>query len=228
MQDRKIDIRKARIQRPAPPVMQMEDTGHLWAISYADFLMVILSFFVIFFSVEKSQKNTLIHNIMAGINGAKSGSGTGFAGNGDRVDRIPSSLPQDMKLSFPNRRMTSAVQGEKIIISFPDDIYKKGEVELGREGKELLSELVRQLSPFSKDIAIGFVGHTDALPVMLLPGRQLVNNYDVSAVRASKALALAAAEGLPIDSLYASGAGTNLRQSRSLSIVIRAKGEGPL
>lgn len=63
--------RQARIPRQANPLLGMEDTSHLWAVSYADFLMVLLSFFVIFFSVNKSAKNNLILNIMTNVDKTK-------------------------------------------------------------------------------------------------------------------------------------------------------------
>ena len=44
-------IPHVRVERPNLPQVQ-DDSTHLWAVSYADFLMVLLCFFILFFSVD--------------------------------------------------------------------------------------------------------------------------------------------------------------------------------
>lgn len=54
----------ARIERDAEEISVHEDeNAHLWAVSYSDFLMALLAFFILFFSIDPVEKDKLILNL---------------------------------------------------------------------------------------------------------------------------------------------------------------------
>ena len=74
------DPRLPRVER-ARAIHLEDETSHLWAVSYADFLMVLLSFFIIFFSLDKKTKDSVIDEIMlysSGQEGVKGGVAAGW------------------------------------------------------------------------------------------------------------------------------------------------------
>ncbi len=56
------EVRHVRLERK-PSTQLAADDGQNWAVSYADMLMVLMSFFVIFFSFEGKQKESLLSKL---------------------------------------------------------------------------------------------------------------------------------------------------------------------
>ncbi|MEI8027602.1 MAG: flagellar motor protein MotB [Pseudomonadota bacterium] len=56
------EVRHLRMERK-PSTQLAADDGQNWAVSYADMLMVLMSFFVIFFSFEGKQKESLLSKL---------------------------------------------------------------------------------------------------------------------------------------------------------------------
>ena len=76
-------LRQVRIERRSKAQIASEDMQS-WAVSYSDMLMVLMSFFVIFFSFEDKKRDDLVSQISLEMQ-AKSGGGglqdvTGKAG----------------------------------------------------------------------------------------------------------------------------------------------------
>lgn len=235
--------RQVRVPRKPDSLMGMEDTGHLWAVSYADFLMVLLSFFVIFFSVNKDNKNHLIFNIMSKIDkdgkykAAQGGSSSAQSeassvGQSSTKGLSATGLPEDLekKISqvYKNKMSYLKVENEKVIINLPDNAFATGSFELNSEAQRELDTLYKNLEPYLEHIKIGFVGHSDSRPVRQWAGREVSNNMDVSALRASRVLSRAIKSGLKSDHLYAVGAGSSSRNTRSLTLVISSYKGGVL
>jgi flagellar motor protein MotB len=220
----------------------MDDSSHLWAVSYADFLMVLLSFFVIFFSVDKSKRNDLLLKITTKITSAGAGTTAG-AETAESSSRKPAdaskaaatteaskvlptkALPKEIGATisslFHGRMERLEVHDEKVVVNFPDDLFKRGEINLSGLEKDEFAKIIELIAPYSEQLTIGFIGHADAIRVKILKGRAFQNNLDFSVMRASRAMNLAVQLGLIESHVYASGAGNQVRESRSLSIVIK-------
>lgn len=230
-------VRHARIERPQAKAENFDDTSMLWAVSYADFLMVLLSFFIIFFSFEHSKNKDILNRIIQSTKtietgkraptaigeGSSSGTGDGGVVPGTLTQEQSEALVSQMGTLFKAFKTDQRKEPVQLVIYMPDDSFRKGEVELSPEHRPEFKEAIENLKKFEKDISLTFVGHADKSPVMHLENRKFVDNFDLSALRATWALREAARLGLDPKNLQAKGVAENSRGSRTVSIVIEAK-----
>ena len=88
-------------------------------------------------------------------------------------------------------------------------------------------DVLRTIQSSNRFVRLVFVGHTDSQPLNVLLHRNVLNsNQDLSGIRASRALNFALKMGFPADRLTTEGAGSEVRNTRSLSIRI-TEGEKP-
>lgn len=215
----KAKVRPARIES-AKPHSGEDENAHLWAVSYSDFLMVLLSFFIIFFSTDEDKKKSIVEEIVL-LTQSEGRSSTD--GPGEAAERSPANLPKKIEASLKEDQQIQ-VEGEfkerTLIVHFPQNIYEKGSVVLKPIFQEQLVGFLRKLQPFEKEIELVFVGHTDDTPLRSLKSRGLYDNYDLSALRASTALRLGLKAGLPGRQLLIAGSAENIRNTRSLSVQV--------
>lgn len=202
-----------------------DDTTHLWAVSYADFLMVLLSFFVIFFSTSEEQKESIIRRIVASTDSKgtskDSGSGTGTSEFKENGKDAKSGITLKEIISSNNGKIETV--GDQLIFTFPDNLFERGQLTLAGTSLTLFQSVVRSLLVYKDQVELTIIGHTDSTPVRSDRGPFLDNNFAFSATRASEALKIAANEGFPVDSLSAKGSADQKRSTRSLSLVITNK-----
>ena len=60
---RQLKKRLPRIDRHQGIHVAEDENQHLWAVSYSDFLMALLAFFILFFSMDDTKKDQLILKI---------------------------------------------------------------------------------------------------------------------------------------------------------------------
>ena len=221
-----------------------DETAHLWAVSYADFLMVLLSFFIIFFSVDEKKQENVINRIVAdigneseakGAKGQKGGQGVGQAGKGPgqgkgtghpktdsprNIDSIQKEVLRDVLKNF---KLTVEKKEKAIHLKFPDNIYPAGQIHLNNQNRKLLSLVLKKLMPFSNEIDLIFVGHTDSLPMRKNASKVITDNFSLSVIRATRALQLAIRAGYPVDRLAAKGSADKRRSTRTLTLVVQAR-----
>lgn len=209
-----------------------DDTGHLWAVSYADFLMVLLSFFILFFSVNSKDKNTII-NIVAKVRERGLGAGNGGGGVGavpnrqiNSVTANPKAIAEAIRLRIQNLKFEVNDKDKTVTFMLDDEVFKPGGIVMSAQGTQDLSGLLDLLKPYANDVDLIFVGHTDPRPVRMNRIAAVENNFDLSALRASQAVKLAMKQGLPKESLFTHGSADNTRPTKSLSLVIVEKGGG--
>ena len=198
-----------------------DETAHLWAVSYADFLMVLLSFFILFFSTDTQTKDDIIEVISKKTQKITEGSESssslaGTAGTGiDGVD--VDSLINVLKA----RNVSVEKLKRKIVFRFADNIYGLGEFRLTQDSRQELFAVLDLLKPYYEAVDITIVGHTDSLKLKQRDQKQLIkNNFDLSVFRATRALEAAIGHGAPIEALAAKGSADFRRNSRTLSLVV--------
>lgn len=223
--------RMPRIERTEEPRIQ-DDTGHLWAISYSDFLMVLLSFFILFFSVDPNKKDSVIQKVLL----ANGGTGGQLTQNmksvrtvqtAQTVQRTPAAAPAklphfDAKM-FLNLKVAMRERDESVLLIFPENIYPKGQVRLSKKEAMRLRLVFERLMPFKNLIDVTVIGHTDKTPVTKIRSRYMHDNNDLSSARANEALRLAARTGFPSDRLSAKAVAANDRNSRTISLLVSAR-----
>jgi flagellar motor protein MotB len=233
VQPKKKPSRFHRIDRDMPKYHLEDDSGHLWAVSYADFLMVLLSFFILFFSVKPVDKDTLI-NVISRVRerGLGVGEGLGFPQKQKTVNGSlapsPAQIVENIKSNLKGIDFKINDKTKSVTFMLADDIYKQGRILPSVEGQNALKELIELLKPYQESLDIVFVGHTDSDPVKHAKVLGIENNFDLSALRAAAAVRFALSEGLLKEHLFIHGSADNTRSSKSLSIIAKPTGGGSI
>lgn len=204
--------RRPRVERE-DPVEGVHDDSHSWAVSYADFLMVLLSFFVIFFSLDTEKKEEIFQRLIAGTPAP----GTEQKSNG--TDRLPEGVSA-VVTNIDGLYVSRPDEKQKLFIYFEDNIYSPGQLDLNEVQIDKLKGILTKLQPFMKEINITFIGHTDSTTVSVSRNRFISDNFDLSSLRATKALQQAVKAGFNPEKMFAKGVAEHSRGSRTLSLVI--------
>ena len=197
-----------------------------WAVSYADFLMVLLSFFIIFFSTDKQSP---LHRLILDLS-SKERALRGVAqvpAIGEAIKDAKENNQNRFKFSmiseeFKDVKIESSDAPEQISIFLPDNIYPKGAF-LAPESE--LSGIVNKLKKYSKEITITVVGHSDATKFSVSTPVIQSNNLTLASVRAAYA-SIYIQNKLPEVSVSSQAFNSKNRESRSLTIVIKPKAIG--
>lgn len=228
-----------RIERDEIVEIHEDENAHLWAVSYSDFLMALLSFFILFYSVDDKQRDQLIMNITAEL--AKdstltggAGSGTGFgAGNGpglgggviDEASESPSELSKSFIAALKGLDFKVVEENQFIIINFPDDIFPKGGWKMREDRSKQLEHFLAIARPYDGQFNLYFEGHTDDQPLIHHRNKVVTDNFVLSSLRASTALQMAKSAGFNEKYLFTQANSSNVRNSRSLSIRLERRKE---
>jgi len=217
--------RLPRIERDEVSHVGEDENQHLWAVSYSDFLMVLLSFFILFFSTEAPQKKKLIMELATHFSdsnagpGSGSGQGTGVGPDGNR--RMPSGVFESLK----GLDVSVDTEKENLIINFPNDLYGPGKHHIENTSLALIENFLKIMKPYQGNVNLYFEGHADSAPLKVHKNEIIVDNFVLSSLRASSALGIARKMGFSEKNMFIQANSSNLRNSRSLSIRIEPRGE---
>lgn len=222
--------RYPRIEREDVVEVHEDENSHLWAVSYSDFLMALLSFFILFFSMDQKKRQNIILTLtqeFAQKSGAEQGAPTaasglaGLTGEGvsQKIDRrTPSSFYETLK----EMNVKAEVEKESLVINFPDSLFASGRYNFSTEQREQLIKILAVLKNHNGQMNLYFEGHTDDTPLKIHKNEILVDNYVLSSLRASSALRVAKEMGFTEKNLFIQAASSNTRNTRSLSLRIEA------
>lgn len=220
-------IKKKRI--PAPRVNRREFGGHgeggdehLWAVSYSDLLMVLMSFFVIYFSFDSGEK---AKDGLLNIAVAMKGQAVVDSEKPKPKETIPAGINGELRKQFENMNLRIDKPGNALVIQLEPDIFKLGEFKLDHRTEERLKEISDLIEPFKNSVDIVVIGHSDAAKVSRSKNQYMSNNFDLSSLRALKALQYMLTLGFPNDQISAQGAAENIRSSRTISLRIQLRGK---
>jgi flagellar motor protein MotB len=205
-----------------------EEGDQSWAVSYADLLMVLLSFFILFFSVDDGKRSEVIMKVADSARGL-AGKPVGAGGESASSSEGHASLA-DLKTAFAGApRIESKSLGDKLLVYLPDGIFDAGRTVLNPEGERVVLDTLKRIKPHSDSFVLTFVGHSDDVRIKKSFTRYLKDNVDLSAVRASRGLAMAKKAGFDAERVFIKGTGNHVRNSRTLTLVIEPLGsEGVL
>jgi flagellar motor protein MotB len=214
---------KGPLRRHRRANLAEDASQHLWAVSYSDLLMVLMSFFVIYFSVNDS-KDSAIFKILAELPGkVEKGNQEGNVYADPKTPSRDIAATQqkiiDM-LGVDEEIKVEKVSEREILVHFPNNIFGIRDYTLSGPIKSKLKTLMGTLSPYQDGITLTFVGHTDAVPVMS-HDRIISNNLVLSGLRAASAAEYAIqAGGFRADAVSTQGSAQFDRGTRSFSVRI--------
>ena len=172
---------------------ETEKVGESWLIIFSDLLALLLTFFVLMFSmssVQVSEWQAIVESLSENLNPSRA-----QIQEEDWQNIEAAMVPQEEALSltylkkiFENklqydpilRRSSVTLLDDRLAITLPADlIFEKGQSEFSRDAHHSMQELGASLQSLNNKITV--VGHTDLEPTS---GRYYPTNWELSLVRA--------------------------------------------
>lgn len=172
-----------------------------WLLSYADFITLLMIFFIIMYSMSEMDKSKY-NELASAFSVEMGGGGTGIlkGGNGttdtetsvaDKVvteeqkqEEVKESIDAYIDTSELNDSVTTSIEERGLVLSFNDALFfDSGNAEIKVDQIEKFADIGELLNqPALKDSFIRVEGYTDSVPVS---NPQYKSNWDLSALRAS-------------------------------------------
>ncbi len=230
-----------------------EDSGQdfLWAVSYSDLLMVLMSFFIIFFDVTQDEKSSILAKAQTALDlkFRQGGAGSSQTAKADSASETSQKTAGDSLLSgqveakgtgkqgvpsleYLSRSMDTAgvriVFGpgfESLTLILDDNLFESGSYRINESIQKIIQPILDRLSPYKEEIVLTWIGHTDATPVTQLKKINSVidSNLVLSNLRSIRAVEFTLQQGFPAENIFSQGAERDSRKTRSLSLRIQEK-----
>jgi flagellar motor protein MotB len=176
------------------------DAEGSWAISYGDMITLLLTFFILFFNVDKRDteqrlavQETLLKQFKPS-SAAQVQIGT---------ERKPASIDENEINSWGARTFKV---GERIVIEFPNvSFFGKGSTDVEKTSTEKLIQFAKLYTPYMGQNLLSVKAFTDTLQVS--GGHRYHDNLELSALRAISAMRILQKAGLPLQVMRISGNG---------------------
>ena len=207
-------IRKTQIKKIAEEHIDQEGS---WMISYGDMITLLLSFFVIFFSMDFKERNenlletSLISQLSQDIENL---SKKFVVGN----TTDPESFKDDAQLIIDNSQ-----KGQMTIFFKGQSFFDSGETKLNANGEKNLRKFIKKFLPFAGKYKVKIQAFTDATPVTKNKYRYK-DNTELSALRSIAAFKVFKDMGVPDQRVEIGGKGIMTKKThRLLNIDIQQK-----
>ena len=217
-------LRHIRVeQRPKSQLSSEENQN--WAVSYSDMLMVLMSFFIIFFSFnEEHPEKNIIRQISSQMHHQKPETGS-LEKSQPHKKTLPVTTEntslQNISIAFKqnNIELSNGNDQSSLTVHLKDQLYSKRQFVIEGQVKDELKKVLQILLPYKDKLQITLIGHSDQL-ALSNAGFYLASNLDLSSLRASRALSFAIEEGYDPSQLTIQAATDQSRNTRSLSIKV--------
>ena len=173
-----------------------EDATSLWLITFTDIMALMLTFFVLLYSMsvpkeeEWEQVTSAVQNEFSKTFSAEAFSGQQDAINIDKID-----FSQAQSLTYLNSVLSNAIsrdqrlqniqlipQRDHLIVSVPEDLlFASGSAEVNEKGQQVLASLGNTMARIRNRIEV--IGHSDPDPIEKTGGTYS-SNWDLSLARA--------------------------------------------
>ncbi|MBU6374422.1 MAG: OmpA family protein [Bdellovibrionales bacterium] len=176
------------------------DSEGTWAISYGDMVTLLLTFFILFFSVSKNAPGSASsektrQSAMALHLTSQLGSKEEKPGVGSEI------LPLDPYAATVHRI------GTKIVVEFPGiSFFKFTKTDLTPEGKNALARFSQSYLPYAGGYQVSVRAYTDEKPVRY-GAHRFQDNMELSVLRSVTALRFLQKAGIPLRRLKPGGFG---------------------
>ncbi len=178
--------------------------------------MVLLSFFVMYFSFAEENPNTVENQLQRIALSMKGLSEEQIKAKLNAKEMAEmSSLADVMKIAG-----VKVTQKEDHLVLELQQEFKSGDYRLNKELNAQLDAVLAALVPFHNKVDITIIGHADQR-TMAPRNEFLQDNFDLSSIRALRALKYAISKGYPERYASARAASYFDRDARSLSVEVR-------
>lgn len=207
---------------------ESHDNAERWLLSYADFITLLMIFFVVLYSMSNLD-NQKYQQIAAGLNKAMGGGGATLIGkdkgtsidknsapvdtnvvNSDeeaRLEQVKAIVDKYLSDSGLSNSVTTNIEERGLVLSFKDTLFfDSGNADIKEEQVKKLVEIGKILNqPIINSSYIRVEGHTDNIPISTY---EYKSNWDLSVIRAANvAQVLISQSGIKPQRISATGYG---------------------
>ncbi|MCB0364481.1 MAG: hypothetical protein H6624_03515 [Bdellovibrionaceae bacterium] len=185
------------------------DTEGTWAISYGDMITLLLSFFVLYFTVdpkaeqqERLQKS-LITNLEAMAQPSEEESSKGVRLH---IGEEQASDVDEKVLAKLGAKVHQV--GQRVIVEFPGiSFFEVGKIAVREDAVKTLTAFAKLYTPFAGQYLLGIRAFTDNRPVIPYKSRKFSDNLELSALRSVATMRVLQTRGIPLHRMKLSGLG---------------------
>lgn len=235
-----VAMQPKQIQERKSVLTEEDSLQFLWALSYSDLLMVLMSFFVIYFNFSSSTGELKASDPLTQISlafgsrkptaiteGASGADGVGIGDGGIPDAAAPATSPLIHTLAKALRssglKITVGSDARSLVLNYEDGFFDRGAYELSDMSLSRLRSSFEIIGQFKKSIKLTFIGHADQLPIRGASGKIINSNLRLSNLRAARAAEYAGAWGFDPAWVWAQGVGQFQRNTRSLSVRVESR-----
>lgn len=197
------------IKRDLHRAEEVVDTEGTWAISYGDMITLLLSFFVLYFTVDPTaekaaelQKSliTNLENMAAPQDDAKP--------SGVRV-HLGEEAASDVDEKILAKLGAKVHQvGQRVIVEFPGvSFFEVGKIKVRQDAIQALGSFAKLYMPYAGQYHLGIRAFTDTRPVIPYKSRKFSDNLELSALRSVATMRVLQKKGIPLHRMKLSGLG---------------------
>jgi chemotaxis protein MotB len=203
--------------RSREQIEEVDSEGN-WAISYGDMVTLLLTFFILFFNIDKREieqrlniQDTLLQQLKASKH--------------PEIAIGKQSTPSIDEQEIQNWGGKVYKYGERILIEFPEtSFFKKGETDVIKDAAGKLVHFAKLYQPYMGQNVLSIKAFTDTLKVS--QGHRYQDNLELSALRAISAMRVLEKGGIPLYLMRISGHGELKSVERSIAEAMdKSKGD---
>ncbi len=202
------------------------DSEGSWAISYGDMITLLLTFFIIFFSLNPSESTPVLKKIdgmtIALLKDLQADRNTTVIATGDTgLDGTGKSNELEISQQFlKDIKGKAYVKDQEIIVEFPEiSFFGSAKIDLENKGEITLRDFAKVFMPYMGHFQIGIRAYTDSRKVRADSTTRFKDNLELSALRGIAAMRVLQKSGIPLEKLKVGGYGELRETARKLASV---------
>ncbi|WP_347356461.1 flagellar motor protein MotB [Bdellovibrio sp.] len=158
------------------------DSEGTWAISYGDMVTLLLTFFIVFFSINPNEQETEYRN-------------------GVRMALLKHLQGQeDHSVAYD--------QGNHILVEFPGiSFFDSGKIEMTAAGRTVLQDFIKTYLPYAGQYKVGIRAFTDHKKIDPRKNHRFKDNLELSALRSISTMRILQGSGIPLERIQVGGYG---------------------
>jgi flagellar motor protein MotB len=189
------------------PKHEHVDSEGSWAISYGDMITLLLSFFVLYFTVDHTavKANQMQDALMVRLKEA----GMKAEEEGLKRQLNMGETPGESVDPTITERLGADIYeiNKQVVVDFQDvSFFSLGNIEVSSEGKKALEKFAKLYLPFAGRYQINIQAYTDTRKVRS-ENLRYRDNIELSALRSIASMRILQKAGLPLDRMKIAGYG---------------------
>lgn len=203
------------------------DSEGSWAISYGDMITLLLSFFIIFFTIDPTEKNnTNIKLKMSLIETLNDKSSAAISDNAQSLNvgrKDENGIDPDVLKEWNG---LAHDKGSHVIIEFPGvSFFNSAETTLTPKGHDALQKFVNVYMPYAGNYFISIRAFADRRGISDRSKHRFKDNLELTALRSVSTMRILQKAGIPLSRVRVGGYGEHIVTANELKeIPISSRG----